>query len=148
MPGKEESITNMAKFYTLLMLKDGPKHGYDLMGELEKRTGKKPSAGQIYPLLQKLEKKHLISHKAVMISGRRRKIYTLTSEGRKTSEMIIRRFSDVISIVLEPKLTQCAHCGCKVYAGGHEEKVGGKTLMFCCVHCAKSYKKETAKLGR
>jgi hypothetical protein len=89
----------------------------------------------------KLKKKGLVTCETAMIGNKKRKIYALTPEGRKTCAMLMARFSDLVSIVLEPKLTKCAHCGCKVYEGGHEERIEGKTLMFCCVHCANSYKR-------
>jgi DNA-binding PadR family transcriptional regulator len=141
MVGEREYITNLTKFYTLLLLNEAPRHGYELMTELERRTGKKPSAGQIYPLLKSLKKKGLVTCETATVGDKKRKVYTLTRDGRKTSSMLMTRFSDLVSIVLEPKLTKCAHCGCKVYEGGHEERVEGKTLMFCCVHCANSYKR-------
>lgn len=148
MLGERGYITNLTKFYTLVLLNEGPKHGYELMNELKKKLGKKPSPGQIYPLLKKLEGGGLITHETVKIGDRERKVYTLTSEGRKTTSRILGRFSDVVSIILEPKLTKCAHCGCKVYEGGYKERIEGKVLMFCCVHCANSYKKHLARVSR
>jgi len=146
MVGERGYITNLTKFYTLVLLNEGPRHGYELMEELEKKLGKKPSPGQIYPLLKKLEGSGLISHKVVKLGDRERKVYTLTGEGKRTAARVMGRFSDVVSIILEPRLTKCAHCGCKVYEGGYKERIDGKTLMFCCVHCANSYKKHIALL--
>lgn len=140
MVGERGYVTNLTKFYTLVLLNEGPRHGYELMEELEKRLGKKPSPGQIYPLLKKLERSRLITHKVVKLGDKQKKVYTLTDEGKKTASRAMGRFSDVVSIILEPKLTKCAHCGCKVYEGGHKERIDGKMLMFCCVHCADSYK--------
>ncbi|MEM3723531.1 MAG: helix-turn-helix transcriptional regulator, partial [Candidatus Hadarchaeales archaeon] len=65
MDSEKEYVTNLTKFYTLALLAKGPKHGYELMEELEKKIGKKPSAGQIYPLLKKLENKGLIVHEVI-----------------------------------------------------------------------------------
>ena len=47
----------------LSLLSDGPKHGYQLMKDLEERSGGlyKASAGSIYPTLQQLEDEDLIS---------------------------------------------------------------------------------------
>lgn len=148
MLGEKAYVTNLTKFYTLVLLNEGPRHGYELMNELEKKLGKKPSPGQIYPLLKKLEDSGLITHETVKIGDRERKVYTLTGEGRKTTSRILGRFSDVISIILEPRLTKCAHCGCKVYEGGYKERIEGKVLMFCCVHCANSYKRHLARASR
>lgn len=144
MAGERTRITNLTKFYTLLLLNEGPKHGYEIMVELGKKIGKKPSAGQIYPLMKSLRKKDLVTCKTMLSGGRKRKVYALTRKGKKTCLELMFRFSDLVSIVLEPRLTKCAHCGCKVYEGGHKERVGGRALMFCCVHCAHSYKRHLA----
>jgi len=145
MAGERGYITNLTKFYTLVLLDERPRHGYELMEELEKRLGKKPSPGQIYPLLKKLERSELISHKVVKLGNRTRKVYTLTGNGKKIASRVMDRFSDIVSVILEPKLTKCAHCGCKVYEGGHTEKIEGKILMFCCIHCARFYKMHIAR---
>lgn len=142
-----EYSTSLTKFYTLLLLKEGSKHGYEIIDELGKRFGKKPSPGQIYPLLRDFEKNKLVRQKTTYVGDRKKKVYTLTERGRSTYSRMVSRFENLISIVLEPKLTECAHCGCKVYEGGHRAKVGGKTLTFCCIHCAKSYREDLAKIG-
>ena len=54
---KEESfMTNLTKVYILTVLRENPRHGYEIIDELGQRTGKKPSAGQIYPLFRKMQK--------------------------------------------------------------------------------------------
>lgn len=138
---KREQATNLTKFYTLLLLGDSPRHGYEIIKEIERKLGKKPSAGQIYPLLKKMEKKGLITHRTAEVGGKKRKVYALTQDGKRARSRLVDRFSDIISIILEPKLTRCAHCGCKVYESGHEEYIDGKKMMFCCVHCAESFKR-------
>ncbi len=138
---EETRFTNITKFYTLQLLKEGPKHGYEVMEELGKKLGKKPSSGQIYPLLKNFRKSGLVRQKVVMVGGRGKKVYTLTKNGEMAATRMLNSFSDIVSAVLEPRLTKCAHCGCKVYEGGHRERVLGKMLIFCCVHCARSYKK-------
>lgn len=64
----------------LSLLKDGPKHGYELMKELEARSGGmyKASAGTVYPNLQMLEDEGLI--KADMKDGKR--VFVITDAGR------------------------------------------------------------------
>jgi len=64
----------------LSMLESGPKHGYELMKELETRSGGayKASAGAIYPALQQLEDEGLVISDAA--AGKR--TYSLTDEGR------------------------------------------------------------------
>jgi DNA-binding PadR family transcriptional regulator len=64
----------------LSMLESGPKHGYELMKELETKSGGvyKASAGAIYPALQQLEDEGLVISDAA--AGKR--TYSLTDEGR------------------------------------------------------------------
>jgi DNA-binding PadR family transcriptional regulator len=64
----------------LSMLESGPKHGYELMKELETKSGGiyKASAGAIYPALQQLEDEGLVT--SDQPTGKR--TYSLTDEGR------------------------------------------------------------------
>ncbi len=140
MPETEPHFTSLTKFYTLQLLKDGPRHGYEIMEELGKRIGKKPSPGQIYPLLKKFKRSGLVSQKVILVGDRKKKVYTLTKEGALAATRMMESFSGIVSAILEPKLTKCAHCGCKVYEGGHRENIGGKVMAFCCVHCARTFK--------
>lgn len=64
----------------LSLLSDGPRHGYQLMKDLEERSGGlyKASAGSIYPTLQQLEDEDLIT--SDQQSGKR--VYSITDAGR------------------------------------------------------------------
>lgn len=132
-------ITNLVKLYILLLLSEKPKHGYEIIKEIERKIAKKVSPGEMYPFLKMLKKHgYIISEK---IGPREKKVYRLTRSGKAFVKKILERFGSLIDIAIEPKLTVCAHCGCRVYKGGYKEKVKGKKLTFCCVHCANSYKK-------
>ena len=134
-----DSLTNLTKVYTLLLLSEKPKHGYEIIKALESKLKKKVSAANVYPFLKKLEGSGYISSKT--IEGREKKVYRLTSEGKVFVRKILAKFDNIIELAIAPKLTQCAHCGCEVYKGSYIEKIGGKTLAFCCCSCASSYKK-------
>ncbi len=64
----------------LALLDERPMHGYEMIKQLEERTGGAwaPSAGSIYPTLQMLEDEGLIS--GVEVDGKRR--FTLTDAGK------------------------------------------------------------------
>jgi DNA-binding PadR family transcriptional regulator len=64
----------------LSMLESSPKHGYELMKELETKSGGiyKASAGAIYPALQQLEDEGMVTSEAV--GGKR--TYSLTESGK------------------------------------------------------------------
>jgi DNA-binding PadR family transcriptional regulator len=68
------------RLYLLRLLDDGPKHGYELIRLLEDRfLGLyAPSAGTIYPRLQRMETEGLVTHTAA--GGR--KTYEITDAGR------------------------------------------------------------------
>jgi DNA-binding PadR family transcriptional regulator len=67
----------------LALLDDRSMHGYEMITELEERTGGRwrPSAGSIYPTLQLLEDEGLVT--AEEVEGR--KVYSLTEAGQKAA---------------------------------------------------------------
>ena len=68
----------------LALLLERPMHGYEMIQELDTRTGGiwRPSPGSVYPTLQLLEDEGLIEAEAT--GGRKR--YTLTEAGRAEAE--------------------------------------------------------------
>jgi len=64
------------------VLADRPMHGYEVIGELEQRSGGRwrPSPGSVYPTLQLLEDEGLV--KGEERDGR--KVFAITDAGRKT----------------------------------------------------------------
>lgn len=68
------------RLYLLVLLADGPKHGYELIRLLENRFHGLyvPSAGTIYPRLARMEADGLVTHTA---SGGR-KVYEITEAGK------------------------------------------------------------------
>ena len=68
----------------LAALLQRPMHGYEVIQELESRSGGRwrPSAGSVYPALQLLADEGLVTSEEV--DGRR--TYTLTTEGRMAAE--------------------------------------------------------------
>jgi len=132
-------INNLVKLAVMLELAKGPAHGYGLMNSVETLIGKKPGAAQMYPFLRLLEGKGLA--KAGESGVREKTEYELTLKGKRFVNGLLPRFGGLVDIAVEPKLTVCAHCGCKLFSGGHAETVRGRKLVFCCSHCAASFKK-------
>ena len=73
-----------ARYILLDALRDGPKHGYEIIKTLEERSGGKyvPSPGTVYPTLQYLEDQGLV--RATEEADRR--IYQLTDAGQAELE--------------------------------------------------------------
>ena len=143
----DDLISDFSRFYILTILYEGPAHGYQIISRFRKRVKKEVSPSLVYPFLQQLERKGLVKHTIKPVGEKKKKVFELTEKGRELTTVLFKRFAELVSIAIEPSLYVCAHCGCKVYEGGYQETIGGEELMFCCTHCARSYK-ETKKLAK
>jgi DNA-binding PadR family transcriptional regulator len=105
------------RLYLLKLLAEGPKHGYELIRLLENRfLGLyAPSAGTIYPRLQRMEAEGLITHTAA--GGR--KTYEITDAGRDE----LRRRADELA-ELEGEI-HASVADLSVLAGEIEQQVSG-----------------------
>jgi|SRR5439155_3348 len=71
------------KFLLLEILKDGPRHGYEMINLLEEQgKGYRPSPGSVYPTLQMLDEGGYVTSRE--IDGK--KVYTITDAGLKLLE--------------------------------------------------------------
>jgi DNA-binding PadR family transcriptional regulator len=70
------------KYVVLRLLEEKPRHGYDIIKELEQRFGGSyaPSPGTVYPTLTMLED---LGYARVVPEDGGKKIYEITDEGRK-----------------------------------------------------------------
>jgi DNA-binding PadR family transcriptional regulator len=141
----DEIVFDFSRFYILTILYEGPQHGYSIISKFRRRIGKEISPSLVYPFLSQLEKKGLVNHSLRPIGEKKKKVFELTEKGRGLCKRLFKRFSALVSVAIEPSLEVCASCGCKVYEGGHREKIKGKEMTFCCVHCAQSYKREASR---
>ncbi len=132
----EPKVTNMVKFYAMLLLLEKKQHGYEMMKQIGERLEKKVSPGQMYPFLAELEKNKFV--RVSKTGGRDKTEYELTKIGKQFAHHMLERFGGLLEIAVQPHLSLCP-CGCKVFEGGITKTVRGKNLKFCCHHCAKSY---------
>jgi DNA-binding PadR family transcriptional regulator len=72
------------KYVILSLIKEQPRHGYDIIQELEKKFHGfyNPSAGTVYPVLQLLEDQDFVT----IDQKDGKKVYSITSEGEKYLE--------------------------------------------------------------
>lgn len=125
--------SSMTKFYLLAALSRKEMHGYELMTQIAGITGKRPSAGQVYPVLKQMNSAGYIVQKSK--PGKKRvKSYRITKSGEKFFSEMSRRFSVLIEAAIRQKVKVCAHCRCEIIRGAYSK--GGRD--FCCVSCAKS----------
>ncbi|MHA1933702.1 MAG: TA0938 family protein [Candidatus Thorarchaeota archaeon] len=137
-----EILSDFSQFYVLLLLSEGDLHGYGLIKAFKERSGGTLSAGTIYPFLQKLGRKGLVSQRDMPVGKKPKTIYSLTKKGRDFVDGLFRRFAALTASAIEPSLETCASCGVRVYEGGHFEEIDGQKMVFCCPHCASAFKKQ------
>jgi DNA-binding PadR family transcriptional regulator len=72
------------KFLILAVLAEGPRHGYDIIAELEEQSNGRyrPSPGSVYPTLTMLEEGGFITGEQA--DGKR--VFTITDDGRRMLE--------------------------------------------------------------
>ncbi|OYX06395.1 MAG: PadR family transcriptional regulator, partial [Rhizobiales bacterium 32-66-8] len=75
---------SLSKFFILCVLHQRSMHGYDVARAVEKTTNGccSPTEGTIYPVLREFEEGGYVVSESEVVSGRERKVYTLTEKGR------------------------------------------------------------------
>lgn len=88
------------RLYLLALLDDGPRHGYEVIQDLEQRFNGlySPSAGTVYPRLAKLEEEGLVER----VDEGRKAVYRITDAGRAE---VRARQDDLASLELDLELS-------------------------------------------
>lgn len=102
-----ELLRGSLDLMVLSVLAGGAKYGYLLQQELAQASGGQVDlpAGTLYPLLHRLEADRLVRTRWEEQTGRRRKWYELTADGRKRLASRARewhRFAQCLGRMLEP----------------------------------------------
>lgn len=95
----------LSKFFVLRVLHDGPSHGYGIARAVERTTSGccSPSEGGLYPVLREFEQGGYVTAEAEVVSGRERKVYTLTDKGREAFGVGVAAWMDVTEALVETK---------------------------------------------
>lgn len=120
----------------LALLAERPMHGYEMITELDQRTGGvwRPSPGSVYPTLQLLTDEGLVTGEK---SGGRR-LYALTDEGRQRVEKSGRRAPwEEVAEGVGPAATQLrgaigaltAAAGQVMYVGDEDQQARALTII-------------------
>jgi PadR family transcriptional regulator, regulatory protein PadR len=108
-PPDREWKKGSAELLVLSLLEDQPRHGYDISRLIEFRSGGslRFHVTSLYPLLYRLEEEGLVQGKWVeKAQQRRRRYYSLTSQGRKVlarQRQNWREFVAAVGRVMEPE---------------------------------------------
>ncbi|RLF06290.1 MAG: hypothetical protein DRJ60_04560 [Thermoprotei archaeon] len=84
----------LLKIIILFMLMEGPKHGYEIIQEVTRRSMGlwKPSPGSLYPVLKSLEAYGYVMAEEVRHGAKVKKNYMITDKGKEFITALIRRF--------------------------------------------------------
>lgn len=85
----------------LSVLADGPAHGYAVITALRERSegAFDLTEGSVYPALHRLEDRGLLSSEWQPVSGRRRRLYRLTRDGRAALAVEHREWNSLAAAV-------------------------------------------------
>ncbi|WP_282606096.1 PadR family transcriptional regulator [Pelagibius sp. Alg239-R121] len=99
---------SLSKFFILCVLNEQDLHGYDIAKEVERRTDGccSPREGTIYPVLKQFTEGGYVTFESEIVSGRERKIYTITQTGREAFKVglgewmkITRALEDCVTMI-------------------------------------------------
>ncbi len=126
------------KFVILQLLDDKPRHGYEIIKELEERSGGRytPSPGTVYPTLTLLEDMGYASS-AAEAGGK--KVYAITAEGRAylaenqtTADDVFERISElgasIFGDAIRPAHEAMASLGRAYWKATMRQPVGAETV--------------------
>lgn len=93
----------LSRFFVLQVLHDGPAHGYDIARAVERTTNGccSPSEGALYPTLREFEQGGYLTSASEIVSGRERKVYTLTDRGRDAFKVGLEAWMDATAALTE-----------------------------------------------
>ena len=97
---------SLSKFFILCVLQDEELHGYDIAKSVAQRTDGccTPREGTIYPVLKQFTEGGYVTFKSETVSGRERKIYSVTEKGREAFGVALAEWT---------KITRCLQdCSC------------------------------------
>lgn len=94
---------SLSKFFILCVLNQRPMHGYDIARAVERTTNGccSPTEGTIYPVLREFEEGGYVTSQAEIVSGRERKVYTLTDRGRQAFKVAVGAWMAVTRCLLD-----------------------------------------------
>ncbi|MBP2226757.1 DNA-binding PadR family transcriptional regulator [Azospirillum agricola] len=94
---------SLSKFFILSVLHQRPMHGYDIARAVERTTNGccSPTEGTIYPALRDFEEGGYVTSEAEVVSGRERKVYTLTERGREAFRVAVASWMEITQVLLD-----------------------------------------------
>lgn len=93
----------LSRFFVLHALHLRPLHGYEITKRVAALTKGccAPTEGSLYPLLREFVEAGVVTVETQVVSGRERKVYTLTPLGERVYSVASRAWAEVAGYILE-----------------------------------------------
>lgn len=74
---------SLSRYFVMYALTQNPMHGYDISKWIGEFTSGCccPTEGSLYPMLKEFEESGYVASETMSVSGRERKVYTITEKG-------------------------------------------------------------------
>lgn len=98
----KELLKGTAKTLVLQLLSEQEMHGYELLSQLKEKSKNliEITEGTLYPLLHALEEDGLLTASWEKVAGeRKRKIYSITSDGKKSLKQRSQELMEFVSVI-------------------------------------------------
>lgn len=94
---------SLSKFFILCVLHRGPLHGYEIARAVSRLTRGccSPAEGTLYPVLHQYEQGGYVTVESELVSGRQRRVYTLTDKGREAFRVAVAAWMDITQCLLD-----------------------------------------------
>lgn len=105
---------SLSKFFILCVLHEKPMHGYEIARAVEQTTSGccSPTQGTIYPVLREFEEGGYLTSVEEVVSGRARKVYSLTAKGREAFRVAVEAWTEATCCLSESgKIVRTAAAG-------------------------------------
>ncbi len=98
---------SLSKFFILSVLRQRPMHGYEITRAVECATNGccAPTEGTIYPVLREFEQGGYVTAHSETVSGRERKVYTLTGKGHESFSVAVEAWMEVTAFISSTEST-------------------------------------------
>ncbi|NLK52767.1 MAG: helix-turn-helix transcriptional regulator [Syntrophomonadaceae bacterium] len=93
---------SLSRFFILHVLHQQPLHGYEITKHVAALTNDccAPTEGSLYPVLKEFTEAELLSVDIQVVSGRERKVYTLTPKGEEAYQIAAKSWGEVANYIL------------------------------------------------
>lgn len=97
---------SLSKFFILCVLNERSLHGYEVAAQVEAKTNGccSPREGTIYPVLKQFNEGGYVTFSTEIVSGRERKIYTITNKGREAFKIGLNEWIEITKCLQDCRL--------------------------------------------